>query len=311
MAFELDSPQAKVVTKGIAVVREKQHGIATQIFPDRLNAGALVYKYPTILDAKMRRATEARPGTAATKGDYKVSETTVTARALRMEGEVDDWERKWDAIDKVATLTELLTDKILREQEIDLVDTLNAGCTSDNGNYTDVNADGTTNDWDDNINGNPIADILLARRTIQGLSYIRPSEISAFLIDEQIEAALLGRPDIQRLLRSADQGAQLNNGRLERLFGMDVRVMPFDEQGFLDPDAETQRVMQDDSTHTSAFVGQPGTVAGFAHVAEALFTDTWEVKGFRMGRISVAKTFKAHMQRPLRWYQLYDPVVPS
>lgn len=235
---------------------------------------------------------DAPPGTEArlTTGYYSTSQ--VTAVPYRIGTKIDEWTNSsWMLVDVLRDATMTLYNQMMLQQEYDVLHALSDTSTwSSMGSSTKTSAY-----WDDNVDGDPIGDILTAKSWIRQNS--KAGRPDTLIIDSEVEQTLMSRPDVRRILEQGQQPTSINNGVLERFLGLDVFVA-----NVISKTAGTWAEASTFDNDENAYICQRGSQLGITHVAEPEEFRRWSLPATRSLQIELLKTFKPHIWRQERNY---------
>jgi len=162
--------------------------------------------------------------------------------------------------------------------------------------YPNMGLSTPANKWDDNLNGNPIKDVLDAVADIRKRAKV---DADTIVMASDVHAKLIQRPDIQKLFHYAGSGFQLDNGVMARFLGLNVMVSnPLSKnvvtgaESFLLGD--------------KVLVMRAGRDTGIIHVAEPLEMRRWDDLEVRGIRVELMKTFEPHIWREKQIFLLND-----
>ena len=158
------------------------------------------------------------PGTEANLVDFDVTTDSYLCVGYALGAMVPDEERENadPPIRPMMDKTEALVQRVLLNQELDLVAALVAGVsqTSD-----------PTNEWDDYTNGDPVADMHLAINAVEDAIGMRPNVVS---MDSKVWRAVRNHPDILERVKYGGGNAspaEVNELAFASLFDLDEVIV--------------------------------------------------------------------------------------
>jgi len=304
------------IIEGFMWARAKQGGIFRAFLPEELHTEGLTYNYTSYDDAQALPAKEAPPGTEATFSYGKPSRIPVTAKPFRVKDFIDEWDKKWSVIDSAREKTDMLTDKILRAHDYNLVQHLTnfkqaaAGATLafyGAGTYPYMaSKDKTGSGWDDATDGAKfaIADLLEAKKWIRKNAFL---DADTLIINPDAEEALLKQATIRETMYWGGEGPPvIIGGKLSKFMGLDIIVV----SGKYQDEVETEYDLIDDRAIV-CHRGRDGSDLGVNHVAEQLWSKVYDEPKLRATYIEVGKTFNHHIKRQKCVVDIIDVIAPS
>ena len=275
-----------------AIYRGYDVPIATQILPEQLSVEDLILHYYDYTDTVFESPKLAPPGTTAPTSAGYFAMHQVEAKPYRLGAVLDDWttNQSWHKGNAYANTITSLYNQFMLQQEYDVMYAL-----SDTSTFTSIgNSTKTSNYWDDNVNGDPIKDVLNAIKTIRETAKAIPN---SFIITSEIHATLMSRPDVQRLMFQGNQNSQVANGVMTNFLGLDVFVNNTITKT-TGTWAESTTFLNDEK----AFILERGDMLGITHVAEPMQFNTWREDASRGVHVELLKTFAPTIWRQTRDY---------
>lgn len=278
---------APKIMLGYSIKRFYDTTVSTKLLEEQLNTGNLSFEYPFYKDITAAPLLPSPPGTAAhlTQGYYQ--RKLVTAQPYRSATIIDEWSLKWLLADVVRDHTQTNTDLLALKQDertfLHLTNDASIGTP-----YTgDINTATPSYPWEDMVNGNPISDINAMRSAIRLKSKREPD---TFVMPSDVEATLMSRPDIQKLVWQGGKGIELSEGHITRIMGLDVMIAnPMTKNATTG--TESQLIAK------KAIMLRRGRETGIIHVAEPLEVRRWDDLEIRGVHVEILKTFEPHLWR--------------